>query len=74
MILRKVKKMEIREPDSTNTSSRDINYEVDAAVVAEAIIHRVNQLADERANYRRALIRSVEMLVSGDVDETAVAA
>lgn len=59
--------------DSMKIRPSETNYEIDPDAVAEALISRVNQLADERAQYRRALIRSVEMLVTGDVDGPAVA-
>jgi hypothetical protein len=50
----------------------DINYEVDAHAVAEALIRRVNALANERAQARRALIRSVEVLVPSDCDGPSI--
>ena len=56
------------------TQSRPINdeYAVDTDAVAEAILRRVCELAVERAQRRRALIRSIEMIVPGDIDGPAV--
>lgn len=61
--------------DSVDMNARhiDMNYEVDAQAVAEALIRRVNALADERAQARCALIRSVEVLVPSDLDDTSIA-
>ncbi|MFY9264788.1 MAG: hypothetical protein WAO61_05115 [Solirubrobacterales bacterium] len=58
--------------NSMSPPELNINYEVDSEAVAEAIIRRVNHLAEERAKYRRALMRSVEMVVSGDNDRSSV--
>jgi hypothetical protein len=56
-----------------NAKRYDMSYEVDPHAVAEALIRRVNALADERAQARRALIRSVEVLVPSDLDDTTIA-
>ena len=62
------------DPVDMNPRRIDINYVVDPEAVAEAIIRRVNAIADERANARRALIHSVEMLVPGELDGPAISA
>ncbi|MGH2905739.1 MAG: hypothetical protein ACRDKI_03100 [Solirubrobacterales bacterium] len=62
------------DPADMNPRQIDINYVVDPEAVAEALIRRVNALADERAKARRALIRSVEVLVPGDSDGPAITA
>jgi hypothetical protein len=48
------------------------SYEVDADRVAEALLKRVDQLADERARFRRSLIYSVEMIETPDCDPGAL--
>lgn len=55
-----------------NLRPLDINYVVDPDAVAEAIISRVNRMADEHARHRRSLIRSVEVFVPGDYDGPAL--
>lgn len=62
------------EPVDMNPRHFDTDYVVDADAVAEALIRRVNSLADERAKARRALIRSIEVLIAGDGDGPAVTA
>ena len=63
------------EPADTNASRGiDINYVVDPEAVAEALIRRVGELAEQRAKERRALIHSVEMLVPRDFDGPAITA
>jgi hypothetical protein len=47
------------------------SYEVNAARVAEALLARIDQMADERARFRRSLIYSVEMIEAPDGDVTA---
>lgn len=49
-----------------------INYVVDTEAVAEAIVNRVMELADERVQHRRSLIASVEVLVPGDYNGPAL--
>lgn len=49
-----------------------INYVVDPEAVADAIIRRINKLADERARHRRSLMASVEVLVPGDYNGPAL--
>ncbi|MGK2879081.1 MAG: hypothetical protein ACSLFF_11000 [Solirubrobacterales bacterium] len=46
-------------------------YVVDAPRVAEALLVRINKLADERARFRRALIYSVEMIETPEFDARA---
>lgn len=66
--------MENRDPDpeAMTTPPKKINYVVDPEAVAEAIIQRVGQMADERVMHRRSLICSVEVLVPGDYDGPAL--
>lgn len=47
------------------------DYTVDPLLVADALIKRLDRLADERAEYRRALIQSVEVIKPGDFDDAA---
>ena len=47
------------------------DYTVDPLLVADALIKRLDRLADERAEYRRALIHSVEVIKPGDFDDAA---
>lgn len=47
------------------------DYTVDPLLVADALIRRLDKLAYERAEYRRALIRSVEMIKACDIDDAA---
>ena len=66
--------MHDNQGDSVDMNARHFdNYEVDPHAVAEALIRRVNSLADERAKARNAMIRSVEVLVPSDLDDPAVA-
>ena len=66
--------MHDNQGDSVDMNARHFdNYEVDPHAVAEALIRRVNSLADERAKARTAMIRSVEVLVPSDFDDPAVA-
>jgi hypothetical protein len=47
----------------------DANYKVEPELVAEALLRRIDQLAEDRAQYRRALIHSVEVIEApGDSD------
>lgn len=66
--------MEKRNSDSPAVMARipKINYVVDPEAVAEAIIRRVTELADERVQHRRSLIASVEVLVPRDYDGPAL--
>lgn len=41
-----------------------IDYAIDPSLVADALIKRLERLADERAEYRRALIHNVETIPS----------
>jgi hypothetical protein len=43
-------------------------YVVDPDRVAEALLARIDRMADERAKMRRSLIYSVEMIETPDVD------
>jgi hypothetical protein len=61
-------------PEDMTPSRTYTNYAVDADAVAEALIKRVNKLADERVQYRRALIHSVEVLETNDLDGPAIQA
>lgn len=45
------------------------DYSVDPLLVADALIKRLDRLADERAEYRRALIHSVEVIKASDLDD-----
>lgn len=67
--------MQHNQGDSVDMNARhfDMNYKVDAQAVAEALIRRVNSLADERAQARSAMIRSVEVLVPSDLDDPPIA-
>lgn len=47
------------------------SYTVDPVAVAEALIDRVNVLANERARFRRSLMYSVEMIEAPGFDVTA---
>ncbi len=47
------------------------SYSVDAIGVAEALLDRIETLADERARFRRSLMYSVEVIESPDFDVTA---
>lgn len=44
------------------------NYEVDPQRVAEALLAKIDAMADERARFRRSLIYSVEMIETPDYD------
>jgi hypothetical protein len=44
------------------------NYVVQSDLVAEALLARIDKLADERARFRRSLIYSVEMIEAPDFD------
>lgn len=48
------------------------NYRVDELRVAEALLARIEHLADERARLRRSLMYSVEMVEAGDFQPAAV--
>jgi hypothetical protein len=48
------------------------NYRVDEMRVAEAFLARIEKLADERAQLRRSLMYSVEMVEAGDFNSAAV--
>lgn len=60
------------EIETMNAQSKKVNYVVDPEAVAEAIIRRVAQMADERVMHRRSLICSVEVLVPRDYDGPAL--
>lgn len=60
--------------DFRSTDNFDLNYIVDPDAVADALLHRIDQLAEERARYRRALISSAEMVMPADLDGPAIAA
>ena len=47
-------------------------YVVNPDHVAEALLARIDQMADERARFRRSLIYSVEMIEAPDFDPGAV--
>lgn len=47
------------------------SYSVDAMGVAQALLDRINALADERARFRRSLLFSVEVVEAPDFDITA---
>jgi hypothetical protein len=44
------------------------DYVIDPERVAEALLSRIEAMADERARFRRALICSVEMIEAPDFD------
>jgi hypothetical protein len=46
-------------------------YEVNPDRVAEALLARIDRMADERAHFRRSLIYSVEMIETPDFDPGA---
>lgn len=48
------------------------NYEVSPELVAEAMIRRIIDLPQERAAYREALIESLEVLESPELDWEAI--
>ena len=60
------------EIETMTAPNTNINYVVDPEAVAEAIINRVAQMADERVMHRRSLICSVEVLVPRDYDGPAL--
>lgn len=60
------------DTETMNAQSTKVNYVVDPEAVAEAIIRRVAQMADERVMHRRSLICSVEVLVPRDYDGPAL--
>ncbi|MBI5310008.1 MAG: hypothetical protein HZB14_03095 [Actinobacteria bacterium] len=60
------------ELEAMTAQPKKINYVVDPEAVAEAIIRRVAQMADERVMHRRSLICSVEVLVPRDYDGPAL--
>jgi hypothetical protein len=43
-------------------------YVVNAHRVAEALLAKIDEMADERARFRRSLIYSVEMIETPDFD------
>ncbi len=43
-------------------------YVVNEQRVAEALLAKIDKLADERARFRRSLIYSVEMIETPDID------
>ena len=47
------------------------NYEVDPDRVAEALLAKIDAMADERARFRRSLIYSVEMIEAPNFDVSA---
>lgn len=47
------------------------NYECDSLAVAEALIRRIDAMADERARFRRSLMYSVEVIETPDFDPAA---
>lgn len=50
-----------------------IDYRVDPLLVADAMIRHLDNLASQRAEYRRALIQSVEVLETPDGDDFPIA-
>lgn len=44
------------------------NYEVEPERVAEALLVKIDAMADERARFRRSLIYAVEMIETPDLD------
>jgi hypothetical protein len=60
-----------RRASSASGSRFTADYVVDSDLVAEALLAKIEELADERARYRRSLIYSVEMIEAPDVDVTA---
>lgn len=55
--------------DDPNTFTE--NYEVDPERVAEALLAKIDAMADERARFRRSLIYSVEMIEAPDFDASS---
>jgi hypothetical protein len=47
-------------------------YEVDPDRVAQALLERIDAMADERARFRRSLIYSVEMIEAADFDAGSI--
>ena len=47
-------------------------YRVNPVRVAEALLARIDELADERARFRRSLIYSVEMIETPDFNPGTV--
>lgn len=50
------------------------NYEVSPELVAEAMLRRLTELPEERAAYRDALINSLEVIESPELDWASVRA
>ena len=50
------------------------NYEVSPELVAEAMLRRLSELPEERAAYRDALINSLEVIESPELDWASVRA
>lgn len=47
-------------------------YVVNADRVAEALLAKIDEMADERARSRRSLIHSVEMIETPDFDAVSI--
>lgn len=47
-------------------------YVVNAHRVAEALLAKIDEMADERARFRRSLIYSVEMIETPDFDPGSI--
>lgn len=60
-------------PQTPGANPMGIDYRVDPLLVADALIRHLDTLANQRAEYRRALIRSVEVLETPDGDDFPVA-
>lgn len=60
-------------PTTPGAQPMGIDYRVDPLLVADALIRHLDTLANQRAEYRRALIHSVEVLESPDDDDFSVA-
>lgn len=61
----------MRKPPCDDPESFVKNYEVDPERVAEALLAKIDAMADERARFRRSLIYSVEMIEAPESDFSA---
>lgn len=60
-------------PQTPGATAVGVDYRVDPMLVADALLRRLDVLANQRAEYRRAMIHSVEVLETPDVDSFSVA-
>lgn len=60
-------------PQTPGSTSVGVDYRVDPLLVADALLRRLDVLANQRAEYRRAMIHSVEVVETPNVDGFSVA-